>query len=220
MALETKDREKLEKLLNMLGSPNDGEIGNAGRMIKKMADRYNVTPSELCLGSPQAPRSSSHGGQQQPKDDPFYGAGFGSRGRWGNGFGQGGYGGHPFGSWAERERERQRQEDEAFRREQQRKRDEAFHRQREEELRQEGERRAREQAKRDARKPRHFGNYFGLLGRLLAIYQDQFNTLEEWMINFIETVLDSCAADRQMTRRQIDMAKAILKAKEEAEPLV
>lgn len=210
MALDSKDRDRLEKLLNMLGSPNDGEIANAGRMIKKIADRYNATPAVLCLGNPKNPDN----------DIPFggsYGTGFGARGR--DPFGDGrSWGGR---SWADRERERQRQEDEERRRDEQRRRDEAYHREREEELRREGERRAREQAKRDARKRRYFpGSYFGLLGRLKLIYDEQFEGLEPYKADFIETVLESCKADRMMTRTQLHMAKAIVKENEEAEPLV
>lgn len=199
MGIDSKDRDRLEKLLNMLGSPNEGEIGNAGRMIKKMADRYNVTPAKLCLGNPK-----------NPDDDiPFggsYGTGFGARG---------------FSSWAREEARRQAEEDAIRREEAQRKRNEEYHRQREEELRRAGERAAREAAKKAARSRRYFpGSYFGMLGRLKMIYDNQFEGLETYELDFIETVLGSCKADRMMTRTQLHMAKAIVKENEQADPLV
>lgn len=212
MALDPKDRDRLEKLLNMLGSPNEGEIGNAGRMIKKVADRYNVTIATLCLGNPQPPREATDSPfsnddiwRHDRDRDPFRGRGFNTRGHWGGR------------SWAEQEEQRQREaEGEARRR-----REEEYHRQREEALRREGERRAREQAKKDARKRRYFpGAYFGLLGRLKLIYDEQWGGLQPYELDFIETVLDQCKADRMMTRTQVHMAKAIIKQNEEAEPLV
>ncbi len=212
MALEPKDRDRLEKLLNMLGSPNEGEIGNAGRMIQKMAERYNVTPATLCLGNPQPPQS------EQPKQDytrdrygNFHANGF--TGRSWNASGGGPWGGR---SWADEEMERQQQE---MRREKER-RDAKFHEDREAELRAAAAKRAREQANKEARKRRHFGSYFGLLARLKAVYDEQFEGLENWQLDFIEIVLTECKADRMMTTRQRDMAKALLKQNEQAEPLV
>ena len=197
MALEPKDRDRLEKLLNMLGSPVDGEIANAGRMIQKMAERYNITPAELCLGNPKPQ-------QTHQQSDPF--AGFGFRtGR----------------AWAEEEYRRNAEAMERQAERDRQRRQEQFHREREATLRREAERRRREQAKKDARRPRHFpGAYFGLLARLKMIYDAQFEILENWQLDFIETVLESCKADRMMTRLQRDKAKAMIKAREESEPLV
>lgn len=211
MALESKDRDRLEKLLNMLGSPNEGEIGNAGRMIQKMAERYNVTPAVLCLGNPQ------------PQKDPFPGEedinSFRQRHRqsYGTGFQSGGFTGRSWGDWREQERARQREED----RQAQERRNQSYHEEREAELRAAGERMAREKAKKAGRRPRNWsGSYFGNLGRLKSIYDNQFERLESYQLDFIELVLDNCKADRNLTRRQLDMAKVIIKEYNEAEPLV
>jgi len=205
MALEPKDRDRLEKLLNMLGSPVDGEIANAGRMIQKMAQRYNITPAELCLGNPK-PQQSPFGGHQS---DPFAGFGFHTSG------------GRAGRAWAEEEYRRNAEAMERQAERDRQRRQEQFHRNREATLRREAERRQREQAKKEARRPRHFpGAYFGLLARLKMIYDAQFEILENWQLDFIETVLESCKADRMMTRLQRDKAKAMIKAREESEPLV
>lgn len=218
MSLDAKDREKLEKLLNMLGSDYEGERANAAGMIKKMADRYNVTPADLCLkttgvGSSRASEHRadasrySYGGQQArraaPDESDFTKA-------WPN-FGD------DWRAYRAQERERQRQDDEAIRREQR----EAFHRRREEELREAGRRAAQERAKPKRVRKDFGGTYFGLLARLKAIYDNQFETAEDWKLDFIETVLRDCRADRQLTSRQRDMAKAILKyTEQDQEPLV
>lgn len=205
MALDPKDRDRLEKLLNMLGSPVDGEIANAGRMIQKMATRYNVTPADLCLnnriGSPQPEHP-----QQQARRP----------GAWGESpFAQ-----HPSGrSWDDVFRDR----DEDIRRSNARR--EAGERMRREQERQDAEkarqRRQEEVRAKSARKAKAFpGTYYGLLGRLKAIYEDKFDDLDTWKIDFIELVLGDLKADRQMTIRQREMAKAVIKYTEDAEPLV
>lgn len=216
MALEPKDRERLEKLLNMLGSPNEGEIGNAGRMIQKMATRYNVTPAVLCLGNPTPPRQpqeedldsfrrrhrTSYG---NPFEDPTQGFGYRTSGfRTGR-------------SWAEQEAERMAREQREKAEADQRKRNEDYHARREEELRKAGE----EAVKKSKRRPRNFsGTYFGLLSQLKTIYDDQFATLETYILDYIELLLDTCTADRMMTRQQMNIAKAIIKEHQEPEPLV
>lgn len=204
MPLDPKDRDRLEKLLNMLGSPNEGEIGNAGRMIKKMADRYNVTPADLCL--------NNRIGSPKPEHDDLANA-FRDMAN--------GFGGFRRGSgWQQRgPRYDGREAEEEIRRAQARREQAA----REEAARQEQDRQRRQEEARQraARKPKVLpGRFFGLLARLKTIYESQFDDLDEWKRDFIEDMLGRLVADRQMTIREREMAKAIIKFTEEAEPLV
>lgn len=45
----SNDRERLAKLLNMLGSTFDGERANAARLIARMAERKNLSIAEMVL---------------------------------------------------------------------------------------------------------------------------------------------------------------------------
>jgi hypothetical protein len=205
MPLDPKDRDRLEKLLNMLGSPVDGEIANAGRMIQKMATRYNVTPADLCLNNRIGSAAPEHDHAARWGASPFTTSGRRQEQRGPDGR-----------TWddifAERDRrERERQEERARRQQEQRDRE------REEER----QRRQEEARRRAARQPKVLpGRFFGLLARLKAIYESQFDDLDEWKRDFIEDVLGRLVADRQMTIREREMAKAIIKFTEEAEPLV
>lgn len=205
MSLDSKDRDRLEKLLNMLGSPVDGEIANAGRMIQKMAERYNVTPGTLCLGNPPS----------QSRPEPERAQSRGERGQRSGPWGTGGFE-ESFGYAFRRAAEQAAKDAEKAA---EKRRQQAYHEAREAELRKAAaERAAQAKAK---RRPRLFpGNYFGLLARLKMIYDEQFDSLDSWKIDFIEIALESCKADRMMTRRQTDMARAIIKYNENAEPLV
>ncbi len=49
--MDVAERQRLEKLLGMLGSTFDGERANAARMIAAMAERKNITIPELVLGA-------------------------------------------------------------------------------------------------------------------------------------------------------------------------
>lgn len=56
------DRDRLTKLVGMLGSDHDGEIVNAVRFIRRMADAEKLTVTELLkqgLGAPTSSRSSA-----------------------------------------------------------------------------------------------------------------------------------------------------------------
>lgn len=221
--MDLKDREKLEKLLNMLGSEFEGERANAGMMIKKMADRYNVTPAELCLtnkgqADPQPtvrPGWSRHAYAGTPGAEAFRRAANAYKDRE-----EQAARAAAWNQFTDRAR-RAREEAQDMRREWERRQEEqeAFHKRREEELREAGRRAAQERAREAAkRRPKAFpGQYFGLLARLKTIYDEQFNGLEDWKIDFIEIVLGSCKADREMTRRQLAMAKAIIKYTEDSE---
>ena len=199
MPLDPKDRERLEKLLNMLGSDFEGERANAGAMIKKIADRYNVTPAALCLdnriGSPTPEHPQQHA--RRP-------------GTWGE---------SPFArssdgrSWDEVFRER----DEQIRRRE----EEVRRRQEEARQRRERERRQAEEKAKSARRAKLFpGTFFGLLGRLKGIYETSFDDMDDWKLDFIEDVLGRLHADRQMTIREREMAKAVIKFTDTSEPLV
>lgn len=198
MPLDPKDRDRLEKLLNMLGSDFEGERANAGAMIKKLADRYNVTPAALCL--------DNRIGSTTP-ENPFAGADF----RYGGFYG--GRSRHQTGP-----RYDGREAEEAIRRAA-----EARERRRQEEARQEQERQRRQaEAKaKSVRKAKLFpGTYFGLLARLKGIYDANFDDLDDWKLDFIEDVLGRLVADRQMTIREREMAKAVIKFTDASEPLV
>lgn len=218
MPLNPKDRDRLEKLLNMLGSPVDGEIANAGRMIQKMATRYNVTPADLCLsnriGSPPPEQP-----QQQARRP----------GAWGESPFKNHWSGRSWDDVFQERDERQRgpryepPTEEEIRRGQERR--EAGERMRREQERQDGEkarqRRQEEARAKSARKAKSFpGTYYGLLGRLKGIYDNHFDDLESWKLDFIEIVLTHCKADRELTIRQREMAKAVIKYSEDREPLV
>ena len=210
MALDPKDRDRLEKLLNMLGSPNEGEIGNAGRMIQKMATRYNVTPATLCLGNPVDPATP------QREANPWPGPGGFARGSWGSAR-RGGFGFADFDFNQDDVRE-QAAANERRRQERERQREE-FHRRREEEIKEAGRRAAQERQREEARRKRRYftGSYFGLLSRLKGLYDNRFDALPDYARDFIETVLDSCRADRMMTTKQRDLGRALLKEFEQQE---
>ena len=202
MPLDPKDRDRLEKLLNMLGSPVDGEIANAGRMIQKMATRYNVTPADLCLNNRIGSAAPEHPQQQARRP-----------GAWG----ESPFARHPSGrSWDDVFRERDTETRERY------EAGERMRRAREAREAEEARQRRQEEARaKSARKAKHFpGSYFGLLGRLKGIYDNHFDDLESWKLDFIEIVLTHCKADRELTIRQREMAKAVIKYSEDREPLV
>lgn len=213
MPLEPKDRDKLEKLLNMLGSDFEGERANAGGMIKKMADRYNVTPAALCL-------DNRIGSASPAFEDVGRRRGYRDPGAWGSAR-RGGYGFADFDfnqdEAAERTR-RQAEENQRRQQEQQRQRDE-FHRRREEEIREAARKAAQQRQQEEARRKRRYfpGSYFGLLARLKGLYDAKFDTLPDYARDFIETVLDSCRADRMMSTKQRDLGRALLKEFEQQE---
>lgn len=49
--MDLPDRERLEKLVGMLGSSFDGERTNAARAIAAMAERHKLTITELVFGN-------------------------------------------------------------------------------------------------------------------------------------------------------------------------
>lgn len=201
--MQDKDRSRLEKLLNMLGSDFDNERANAGSMIKKMADAANQSVAEYVLTNQRAAPSS--GPQYPPRSSWADHAASRAQAqaerekRWRN----------------EEEHARRRQQwerDEQARREQARQRDQERHEQRRKEA----------EARRASREPKIFKRpYYGILGRLLDLYQGQFAKLQEFEIDFIEFTLTNHIADRQLIRRNMEMAKAILKSRlEEPDDLI
>jgi enoyl-CoA hydratase/carnithine racemase len=57
--MDIADKDRLSKLLGMLGSSFSGEQANAAGMIQKMAEKYKLTINELierAHGVPSAPR--------------------------------------------------------------------------------------------------------------------------------------------------------------------
>jgi hypothetical protein len=63
------DRDRLEKLLGMLGSSFDGERANAGGFIQKMAEKRKQTVVEMVrdvLGVVERPKP-----RPQPQQDPY-----------------------------------------------------------------------------------------------------------------------------------------------------
>lgn len=203
MPLDPKDRDRLEKLLNMLGSDFEGERANAGAMIKKIADRYNVTPAALCLDNRIGSAAPEHPQQQARRP-----------GAWG----ESPFAHHPSGrSWDDVFRER----DEDIRRSQARREEEVRKRQQEAQQRRERERRQAEAKAKSVRKAKLFpGTFFGLLARLKGIYEASFDDMDDWKLDFIEDVLGRLHADRQMTIREREMAKAVIKFTDTSEPLV
>lgn len=209
MSLDPKDRDKLEKLLNMLGSDFEGERANAGGMIKKMADRYNVTPAALCLDNrigSVAPEFTS----------PFTGRGYGTRSTRRSGFW---FEDFDFNQDEAAERTRRQAEANQRRQQEQQRQREEFHRRREEEIREAGRRAAQERQREEARRKRRYfpGSYFGLLARLKGVYDAKFDTLPDYARDFMETVLESCRADRMMSTKQRDLGRALLKEFEQQE---
>lgn len=209
MPLEPKDRDKLEKLLNMLGSDFEGERANAGGMIKKMADRYNVTPAALCLDNrigSAAPEFTS----------PFTGRGYGTRSARRSGFG---FEDFDFNQDEAAERTRRQAEENQRRQQEQQRQREEFHRRREEEIREAAARMRRQRQQEEARRKRRYfpGSYFGLLARLKGLYDAKFDTLPDYARDFMETVLESCRADRMMSTKQRDLGRALLKEFEQQE---
>jgi hypothetical protein len=54
--LDAAEKQRLAKLLGMLGSSFDGERANAARMISALAERHRLTIVEMVLGAQQYSR--------------------------------------------------------------------------------------------------------------------------------------------------------------------
>ncbi len=71
--MDLSEKIRLEKLLGMLGSSFDGERANAARMISAMAEKKNLTITELIYGAlsvrPQASYKPSKTNPAQPTAD-------------------------------------------------------------------------------------------------------------------------------------------------------
>jgi hypothetical protein len=63
--LSSADRDRVEKLANMLASDFDGERANAGALLARMASELKVTVAEL-LGLAQAPAAAESPSQPPP----------------------------------------------------------------------------------------------------------------------------------------------------------
>lgn len=66
--MDLSEKTRLEKLLGMLGSSFDGERANAARMISSMAEKKNLTITELIYGAPSVRPQPSY--REPPKRKP------------------------------------------------------------------------------------------------------------------------------------------------------
>ena len=64
--MDLSEKTRLEKLLGMLGSSFDGERANAARMISAMAEKKNLTITELIYGASNVRPQASY----KPKPRP------------------------------------------------------------------------------------------------------------------------------------------------------
>jgi len=68
--MDLLEKTRLEKLLGMLGSSFDGERSNAARMISSMAEKKNLTITELIYGAPASRPHASYQAPPQSKPRP------------------------------------------------------------------------------------------------------------------------------------------------------